>query len=263
MSDRARVKRPEPSRTQPIRNWSTLFDPAGRFTPPGFPGQAEPGPRPSSPADPVSRGVEAGYRVMEEYMRQGQNVARMMWAPYGGNGAPPADEMQQRMGAMFRQATDLAMMWLDMAGMGWMGGMGGRPPTAPGSVAVGPFPTGGEPPAPAPVHDNPGRRAAPQPERSDQTAFTIEVESARRTEVSIDLRPRSAELRLRVPDLRASDPLLPRLTDVTIEGAQDEDRVRVCIRVPPDQPPGIYSGIILDERTSLPRGTLSVRVAPS
>jgi len=31
--------------------------------------------------------------------------------------------------------------------------------------------------------------------------------------------------------------------------------------VPDDLPPGIYNGMIVDERTSLPRGTLSLRIA--
>src|SRR5271165_2433794 len=143
MSSRERIKRPEPERTHPVRNWSTVFGPPGRTTPPGVHGS-----RPA-PTDPVSRGVEAGYRVVDEYLRQGQNVARTMWAPFmpGGawtgnaaNGAPPSpfpgfpaspDDVQQRMGAMLRSATDLAMMWMDFMGMGAMGGYGSRAPGSP------------------------------------------------------------------------------------------------------------------------------------
>jgi hypothetical protein len=92
--------------------------------------------------------------------------------------------------------------------------------------------------------------------------LTLVVESPLRTEVSVDLRPRSSGLPLKVHDLRAPEPDKPRLTCVTIESLPSEERVAIHLRIPDEQPPGIYSGIILDERTSLPRGTLCVRLSP-
>jgi hypothetical protein len=264
MAPRERIKKPEPERTQPIRNWTTLFGPSAPTSPPSSAGPAEQQTRATDPSDPISRGVGAGYRVIEEYMRQGQNAARVMWAPFGpaaGN-SPSADEVQQRMGMMFRQATDLARMWLDVVGTGFLAPPFSRAPGAsPGSVSVGPFPTN-QPSAGAPPPGRPDPPQPPPPQGSDQTALTIEMESTRRTDVSIHLRPQSSGLPLRMQDLRAPDPQAPRLTEVTIEGFPEEDRVVFRIRVPDDQPPGVYSGIILDERTSLPRGTLSVRIAP-
>jgi hypothetical protein len=286
-----RIKRPEPERTQPIRNMSTVFGAPARSTPPGA---GRDSPR-AAAADPVSRGVEAGYRVIDEYMRQGQSVARTMWGPFmpGGAaqgpwspwagwageapqgpgprpgapfpgapfpGAPSPDEVQQRMGTMMRYATDLAMMWMDFLGMGGMAGYGPRPPSgpAPGAVDVGPFSAGGEPHAhPEPPRAHQGREA-PEPE---QTIISVEIASSRRTEVSVDLRPRSAGLPLKVHDLRSTEPDHPRLGGVGIQGLAAEDRVIVRIEVPDELPPGVYSGLILDELSSLPRGTLSVRVS--
>src|SRR5688572_28553371 len=94
-----RVKKPEPERSQPIRNWGVLF---------GAPSSTAPGAN-APPGDPVSRGVELGYRVIEEYLRQGQNVARAMGVP--SFGTAPADEgVQNRMGAMLRSFTDFASL---------------------------------------------------------------------------------------------------------------------------------------------------------
>jgi hypothetical protein len=61
-------------------------------------------------------------------------------------------------------------------------------------------------------------------------------------------------------DLRATEPGLPPLTGVHITTAPDGDHVNLRLRVPDGQPPGIYSGLILDARTSLPCGTLAVRL---
>jgi hypothetical protein len=252
---RERVKRPEPERTQPIRNWGVLF---------GAPGTSPPQtPR----GEPVSRGVEAGYRVVEEYLRQGQNVARSVGLPYLGGG--PAEEgLQNRLGAMLRSFSDFAGLWMELMGKGGFGTPGAAAPgVVPPSGTAGPFPASGEPGA-AEVPKGGGARApvaSTSPGASEsQTAaswgLTFDIESARRIEVAVDLRPRSSGLALKVHELRAPEPDKPRLAGVTIVGLPDEERVSIRIQVPDDHPPGIYSGIILDERTSLPRGTLSVRI---
>jgi hypothetical protein len=263
---RERIKRPEPERTHPVRNWSTVFGAPNRTTPPGVRASSDGRPVPN---DPVSRGVEAGYRVVDEYLRQGQNVARAMWGPFmPGAGAPPfpgwagttgfpqPEEVQQRMGAMMRSATDLAMMWMDFVSLGGLG-MGAFAPQAasypPGSHA--PFPTNGEraaPPAKPPEHAREDR---------PQTVIAVELKSSRRAEVSVDLRSGSAGLTLAVHDLRASEPDRPRMRGIGIQGFPAEDRVLIRIDVPDDLPAGVYTGIIVDEQSSLPRGTLAVRVA--
>jgi hypothetical protein len=247
MDARERVKKPEPERSQPIRNWGVLFSAP----------QAKGASAPSG--DPVSRGVELGYRVIEEYLRQGQNVARAMGVP--SFGAAPADEgAQNRMGAMLRSFTDFASLWMDMMGrMGAGAGGAAAPGFTPASGTAGPFPAGGGPEA-----TEAPKAVAPEPQAEPQgmapMGLTLDIQSARRVEVSVDLRPRSLGLPLVVHDLRAPEPDKPRLTGVTIEGLPDEEWVCLRLRVPEEHPPGIYSGLILDERTSLPRGTLTVRI---
>ena len=300
---RERIKRPEPERTQPIRNWAGAFGPPGEGSPPppGVPFRGPPFAGP--PRDPVSRGVEAGYRVIDEYLRQGQSVARAMWSPFipgfsapgesvppganvppGGSvppGAPPwagasavPEEIQQRMGTMIRQATDLAMMWMDFVGMGSVGAAAPRSPYAgpfgdpgaPRAPFAGPF-TAGEP-APSRAENPPVARPAsePAPERApvdQQTMITLAIQSKHPVEVSVDLRPRSAGLALAVHDLRSSGPDERRIGGVEITGRADDDQVTIRLSVPDDLPPGVYSGLIVDSRSSLPRGTLSLRlVAP-
>jgi hypothetical protein len=251
MDSNERVKKPEPDRTQPIRNWWTMFCPPGPPMSAASPGGPPPDGAPAQ-GDPISRGVEMGYRVIDEYLRQGQNVARAVWAPPPG--AMPGDEgLQQRMGAMFRSFSDFASLWLDM--MARMG-TGHAPPVG----TAGPFNVGGEARgAQAPRAEAPASEEGPTP---GLLSLNVEVDSTWRTEVLLDLRPHSASLPLRVHDLRAPEPDKPRLTDVTLETVPAEERVCIRVRVPDDQPPGVYSGLILDARTNLPRGTLSVRLSP-
>jgi hypothetical protein len=198
-----------------------------------------------------------GYRVIEEYLRQGQNVARTMGSPFVGGGGGPADDgLQNRLGAMLRSFSDFASLWMDMMGrVGAGGGAAPAPGFAPPSGSAGPFPIGGAPRS----HEAP-KEAPPEPQGAAPLAITLDIESSRRVEVSVDLRARSPSLSLVVHDLRAPEPDKPRLTGVKLEGLPDEERVCLHIHVPDDHPPGVYSGLILDARTSLPRGSLSVRI---
>jgi hypothetical protein len=92
--------------------------------------------------------------------------------------------------------------------------------------------------------------------------LTLELDSSRHLEVSVDLRPRPLDRTFRVLGLDGSEPALPRIQGVIVEAVPEEERVVIRLRVPESQPPGTYGGILLDERTGLPRGTLCVRVLP-
>lgn len=247
MDPEKRVKKPEPVRTQPIRNWETLFGPPGA-PPPGAP--------PSG--DPVSGGVEAGYRVIEEYLRQGQSVARTLWAPPQGSGMPPDNGHPQHMTALFQSFSEFAGLWLDLMAKTGPGGFASRGPT-PVTRTAEPSSNGPGVPTPPAAPEADGQK----PSVEMPSGLTLEIESKRRVEVSVDLRARSAGLSLKVQDLRAPEPDKPRLTGVSIEGPPAEERIHLCIRIPDDHPAGVYSGVILDGQTSIPRGTLCVRLGPA
>jgi hypothetical protein len=257
MEPQERVKKQEPGRTQPIRNWGVVFEQPGQ-APPRVP-----------PRDTVSHGVEMGYQVVEEYLRQGQNVARGMWAPAPGS-APSGDGLQSQMGALLRTFADFASLWMGLMGKVTSGGATAREPgVTPPVGTAGPFSAGAAPsPAESPRATPPEPPVAPASPMAPviqvgaAPGLTLDLDSARRTEVLVDLRPRPFDRTFRVHDLHASEPDLPRIRGVTIEAVPEEERVAIRIRIPDGQPPGTYSGIILDERTGLPRGTLCVRVVP-
>ena len=70
-----RAKRPKLERDRPNRSWSTLFGAASakdQASPANGPGAAN---RPQD-RDTLSDSVKLGYRVIEDYLKQSQKVAR-------------------------------------------------------------------------------------------------------------------------------------------------------------------------------------------
>jgi hypothetical protein len=63
-----------------------------------------------------------------------------------------------------------------------------------------------------------------------------------------------------VQALRSIDGESPDIADVSVEPSDDAGRVIVQVRMSDDQPPGTYAGVIYDEASEHPCGTLSVRL---
>ena len=252
MSISDRPKRPSPERTQPIRSWSTLF------AVPSADG-GDPDPPPAAPApesrgaglsDVVSRSVDLGYRVIDEYIRQGQNAARRLNDRSYGTQAMTGDLQELGM-RMTQYASDFAAVWLEFVQLAATknGAAGGAD-----SAAQSPAATPGD----AVVAAATG--SAPDAEPGERTRVRIEVQATQPTEVSVDILPSATRLPLLVHALRAIEPDAPRIAEVAFEAGSDDDPPRLRIRVPPGHPPGVYSGLIIDPHTSRPAGSVSVRI---
>jgi hypothetical protein len=242
-----RLKRPRLERVQPIRSWSTLFkaptaDGSGTNSADNKGG--------ASLQDVVSRSVELGYRVVDEYVRQGQKAAqRLNDRSYGVQAiAGDAQDLAMR---MLEHASDFAAVWLEFVQIAAAGNA-----TASSSA--------GEDAAKTKPDERPNA-AAPASRSKDASPerlrVRIEMLSTQPTEVSLDINPDAARLPLIVHALRAVDPDKPRLSEVSFEAGADKQPGCLRIHVPPGQPAGIYSGLMIDEQTSRPVGSVSVRVA--
>jgi len=227
MSDR--IRRPPLDRTEPIRAWSALFGsgPGGSLN------------------DVVSRSVELGYRVIDEYIRQGQRVAeRFNDRSYGPETV--TGDIQELGARMAQYASDFFGLWLDFMQVVMLGGTLRETSAAEDGARARPA--------------APGNGAARRtPEAPAPTRVRIEIVSLRPAEVSLDLRPEAAGRPLVAQGLRAVDPAKPKLDDVALEAGPGGELL-VRIRVPGDAPPGTYNGVVVDAETSRPLGTLSVRV---
>lgn len=246
MHDHERIKRPEPERTAPIRNWSALFGGVGERA------GAGPGAPQGAAGGSIPQSVAMGYRLIEDYIRRGQEAARSMWPPSGpgpDQGAQGPGAQSRLMEDVGRQAVQFMTSWLEV-----VLAAGG----APGSVTAGPF----FPPQPSPEPSPPRAEPAPATMSTSVPLVTLDIASLRRVEVSLDLRANAWTHGLRVLDLRAADPERPRISQVSLTAIPSEDRVVLRVQIADDLPADTYCGVVLDERSQLPRGTVTVRVVP-
>jgi len=241
-----RVKRPKLKRTQAARTVSSLLGLAGG-APPRDDATAEQGA--ATFGDVVGRSVDLGYRVVEDYIRQGQKTAERMASRNYGQEALTGDLQELGM-RVVRYASEFMAVWFDFMERAAAGGV------------LPSLRTSDAPPPPA----DPG--AGPDVARSAGTAggdggarVSVEVASPWPTEVAIDLRPGVADRRLVLHALRALEPEKPRLEGVSFQPGSGAAPPVLRIQVPAEQPAGVYYGLLVDEQTAAPAGTLSVRIS--
>jgi hypothetical protein len=263
-----RLRRPEIGRTEPVRKWETLFGP-----PPNQADSAD-DPRPSAESDatnPIARGVELGYRVMDEYVRQGTRFAGLRSGGAAGGGGSvgrvaesTATGLPQLTERMFQYASDFASVWLEAMGVmmrnGGAAGMGG-PRTASNGAAA---PVAADPPEEAPsprngTHKN-GTHKNGTSHGNGTISLAVDVTSRRPVRAAVDLRSGSIDEPVVVQDLRSRDPRRPRLKGITLEAAPNGKQLTLRLKVANRHPAGEYVGAIVDRSTGVTRGTLTVTV---
>jgi hypothetical protein len=96
------------------------------------------------------------------------------------------------------------------------------------------------------------------PPSESETVFAVEVASTRRTQVSVHLRARKAHFIPMVHALYATDPAIAPLTGVRFKMEPSSMALMLQVEIPDAQPPGNYTGVIVDSANNEPRGTLCV-----
>lgn len=240
MSQRTRLRREDPARTEPIRNWSALYRSSGSWPASEAVGNGQPeaGSNTTASGDPVSDGVALGYRVVEEQIRKGKREAERL-AQAANRGHPVDGDLSEVADRAWRYFTDLGSLWVEfvasLAGDGEVARKFSE--TLQASAA----------------------RPGYEPATPNATGVVIAVSCDRPTEVRLDLRPGAEKAALACHPLRAFDEENPPLGDIAFERGAD-GAVTLRIGVPTEQPPGVYSGAVVDSATGQPSGTLSVRV---
>lgn len=247
MSEASRITRPRLEVDRARRQPSSPFA-AGRGSGSRAPHAGDAARSTASPPDAISRGVELGYRVIDEYVRQGSSFARS-WSARALDPEAAQGDVRELGERMVQYATEAMSIWLEL-----LGAVGGRSAPAPGR---GPRPPGEAKRDPV---ETPRAPAVPPPAPPPVApALAIAVDSARPVEVSVRLHEPGAPQPLRVHDLRA-EPGEPRLSGVRIEADAEGRPQRVRIRVEDSLPAGTYNGLVVDASTGRPAGTLSVTV---
>ncbi len=238
-----RATRPELPRTEPIRSWSTLL---GADSGPAR-AQAAYAAGARTTSDAVQRGVELGYRVVDEYLRQGTKAADA-FTGRGRQQATPNNDFPQMAERMMRSAQDFSSLWFDMMGtlmqnMPKQPTNGAREGTSPPSAE---WPSGDAAPAAENQRAEPGR-----------WRVVVRVESGRTTEATVTLD--DAFETAVVEPLRAANGSA--FIEASLASAAEPARViRLSARVPADVPADRYTGVVLDAATGRPVGRVTIEV---
>jgi hypothetical protein len=221
MSSNDRITRPPLPRREPERSWSGNGNGAGA----------------PAAGDIVSRAVDLGYRVVDEYIRQGQRAAQQL-----GGRAPMIDpvgqDVQELAVRMAQYTSDAFTLWLQFFNAAL--GANGQRPVPPA------MPRGWESVATAP---------ATRPLR-----VRLDVTGPGGVEATLDLAPEASGRTLTVQALRAADPAKPRLADVRVIAPGGDEPATLVVNVPESQPPDLYSGIVVDAESGRLAGTVAIRV---
>ena len=273
MSDRPHLRRKEPARSAPMRDWSNMFRssgaaavaagadgpglPANNATPGVVANGSAPAVNSEAPATTVSdealRGIETAYQVIDQHLREGRSAAEAHGARDGAAGpaafiaaapagtAAAADSLQEVVTQGLRFYSSLAPFWTAL-----VNSLANATVVREAAAAATAF----VPPASAPPATATGG-AAPA---------IVEIASTRMARVTVDLPPHADVPNLAIGGLLALAPGPPPLTEVALAIDPALSRIVVRIRVPDGQPPGVYSGVIVDRTCGEPRGTITLRI---
>lgn len=229
MTNRERLRRPEPKRTEPIRDFPGYLRDSRVW--------GEVGPEGSRHADQglidaadnvLARGVQLGYRIIDEHILQGHHAAQQLRSGHAG----PADSgknVETLVGRALDLTKDLGALWLDAVEL---------------------------------LVKNSGRGdGAAEPEAAGAgLQVGVEIVSSRRVQVNLNLPPRRRHHVPRVHALHAADPACPPLAGVSLRATADASGSVLHVEVPDHQPAGLYSGVVVDRDTNEPLGTVSIRI---
>jgi hypothetical protein len=197
----------------------------------------------------AQRTLNDAYRLVDEYLRQGQRMAEDLWLPLNG----PRDGRASfgPAGRFMRAMSDMTLAWVEVM-QAFTTAVEAPERRAPAGSA-GPF---GQPPAPSAAPGVAARQASSPPVTSQKLAVSVEAQG--RVEASVQIAEAGGGFALVPTELRAFSTEAEPIRGVSFEAMPGESP-RLRIVVPPGQPPGTYNGFLLDVQ-SRPRGTVSLIV---
>ena len=239
MKDRKRLRREEPARTAPIRNFTKLYRKRDltNGTHPKKPAAAEKVNR-APAAGPLAEGVELAYSVIDKYIAEGRQTAEgLSTGPYTTRMAN--DNLQDLLERVLRFQAEILPLWID---------------TLATSVTVQPSQNGHQ-------AAQRSRQRSNGTKESTVGQIPIEVASRRPVQVLLELSPNCESQSLVTLGVNSVDSKKPALTDVSFLPDDATGRLKLLVRIPNDQPSGTYTGVIVDSNSGDIRGTLSIRIA--
>jgi hypothetical protein len=194
----------------------------------------------TSPRESIADGVRLGYQVIDAYLKQGQRFARQFVAP--GSGRPAngnSDDLDIR---SVQILTELMANWSDLLGL-YTEGLN----AAGGSTRR--------------QHESEEQEATASVAKSKASSIRLayEITSRRPALVDVEFFSGRETFNLASHGLRCLGSSGP---DIGVGFVAEPERRRaiISIQVPDDQPPGLYTGALLDPHDGSTVGSLSLRI---
>jgi hypothetical protein len=191
------------------------------------------------------------YRLVDEYLRQGQKMAENVWLPSGGSGSS-FDAGLGAPGRFMRAMGDMTLAWVEVMQQFTNGAAPAReaPVGSAGAFKVNQAPAPATAPSPSVAAPNAAERAA---------ELTVRVQASGRVEVSVQLGELSNAAHLAPTELRSFTDHVEPIRGVSLIVTPGAAPV-LQIVVPDGQPAGTYNGLLLEAKSQKPRGTVSLSV---
>ena len=241
MTQQERLHRQDPKRAEPIRNLTAYLRNShswGETRPgEGHEGHGDGG-KPSETVDDVlTHGVNLGYKIIDEQIRQGKRVAEALRnrRRFGGEKGGGDGEINALVSRLMGLTKDMGSLCFDSLEMAL------RSPLSLAGRGGG------------------GQQGEPPPPAFAESKLSIEIASARRAQVTLDLPPRPPYTPL-VHALHAANPAFPPLAAVRFELRPGSATPVLVVEIPDGQPPSTYTGVVVEQETNEPVGTLVIRV---
>lgn len=230
MSRSRRIRRESPERIAPNRSLSKLITEPGAINGRGAPSSSSSSAQGSASAgDPIADGVKRAYQVIDRYINEGRRVAGQFVGANSTAAASAPGNLQSLFEQMMRRQTELLPLWLEM-----LGALG-----APERPSMDP--------------SDPGGSAT-----NGNAKVAIELSSKRPVQVELNLRAHPPIDALAIPGLHPVEGEHPPIKEIAFTSGSGADVLQ--IRVPDDQPPGVYAGVIVNRKSGHPCGSLTIRL---
>jgi hypothetical protein len=239
MRNQKRQHREDPTRIEPIRNFTKLYrrpDSANGLHHAKPPMSDKP--NRTDATGPLAEGVELAYTVIDKYIAEGRQTAEgLSSGPYRTRIAN--DNVQDLLERMLRFQAEILPLWIE---------------TLATLVTVRPSQTGNSAKQGARPNSNGTKH-------SNADHMPIEIASPRPVQVLFDLEPNCDRQSLVALGVNSVDPKKPGLTDISFMPGGVQGQMKLLVRIAKDQPSGAYTGVIVDRNSGDLRGTLSIRIA--
>ena len=240
-----RVRREDPSRTEPMREWRQLFrGPESQGNESEASHHNGGSQRPWESA--ITDAVNLGYRIIEEQMNQGKRVAEQISTrTYTTNSiGDDASELVRRLLRFYTDIGSTCLEFVDSVSRSTVF-QGNLREWVDGGLGRG---------------NNNTSEMTSQPATNGHGDIPIDIASAQPVRIALDLNGTPDRSNLHIGPLKSLDGCKPELARILFDYSSGLREPILRVRIPSTQPADTYTGVIIDTRSKRAVGNLSIEI---